>query len=130
MNHKKNYKNHWGFSLAQFLLFFPAIVWSGWVLTQLWGWFVVPLGVIPIGIWHAVALWSICSWLSGSSSVIIWLQLDKSEINQDQDDLEKKQKQDKANMKQTFIHFVSYYMIFPTIAWLFGKLYLYAMINF
>lgn len=28
----------------------------GWSVSLLWGWFVVPLGVRPIGMWHALGL--------------------------------------------------------------------------
>jgi hypothetical protein len=29
---------------------------SGWVLTVLWGWFLMPLGLPPVHLWHAVGL--------------------------------------------------------------------------
>ena len=39
------------------LAFFPVqIFWSGFVLSILWGWFVVPLGISAIGIAHAAGL--------------------------------------------------------------------------
>lgn len=30
-----------------------SMVWSGWVLSVLWGWFVVPLGLPPLALWAA-----------------------------------------------------------------------------
>lgn len=38
----------------------------GWVLSYLWLWFVVPLGVQPIGLWHAFGLSMMISMLTGS----------------------------------------------------------------
>jgi len=37
-------------------LFIPTIIFSGFVTAELWGWFVVPLGVPAIGIAHALGL--------------------------------------------------------------------------
>ena len=34
----------------------PLYFFSGWVLAKLWGWFVVPLGVVPITLAWAVGL--------------------------------------------------------------------------
>lgn len=38
------------------LLLIPAMAWDGFVISTLWSWFVVPLGVVPIGVWHAAGL--------------------------------------------------------------------------
>lgn len=29
---------------------------QGYILTSAWGWFIVPLGVVPIGFWHAYGI--------------------------------------------------------------------------
>ncbi|MFL1449421.1 hypothetical protein ACI77O_13570 [Pseudomonas tritici] len=45
-------------SAVQLLIitFGVVIFWGGYVANTLWGWFVVPLGVIEISYWHAVGL--------------------------------------------------------------------------
>ena len=45
-----------GGCLAVLVLFIPATIWSALVTSIIWGWFVVPLGVPPIGIAHAIGL--------------------------------------------------------------------------
>lgn len=37
---------------------------SAWVLTQMWGWFIVPLGVASIGMAHAWGLIILIHWLT------------------------------------------------------------------
>ena len=39
---------------------------SGWAISTLWAWFVVPLGVVAIGFWHALGL----------SCLIVFFKLD------------------------------------------------------
>lgn len=29
---------------------------NGWIVYVMWGWFVVPLGIVKIGVWHACGL--------------------------------------------------------------------------
>ncbi len=36
-----------------------SIAWTGYVMSVLWGWFIVPLGVIPITVWHAIGISSL-----------------------------------------------------------------------
>lgn len=38
------------------ITFGVTIFWGGYVASTLWGWFVVPLGVMAISYWHAVGL--------------------------------------------------------------------------
>lgn len=38
------------FVLGIVALYVPVAILRGWVLAKLWGWFVVPLGVVPITI--------------------------------------------------------------------------------
>ena len=39
-----------------FLWLVPGILLGGWTLMLLWGWFITPLGVASIGLFHAVGL--------------------------------------------------------------------------
>lgn len=34
----------------------PGNLLGGWVIMLLWGWFIAPLGVASIGLWHAIGL--------------------------------------------------------------------------
>lgn len=38
------------------LLTLPAVAWEGFVLSILWRWFLVPLGVAPVGVWAAAGI--------------------------------------------------------------------------
>jgi hypothetical protein len=42
-----------------------SVILDGWVLTRLWYWFVVPLGVRPLGVAQAIGLAVIVRWLTG-----------------------------------------------------------------
>jgi hypothetical protein len=42
-----------------------SIVFGGWVMSWLWAWFVVPLGVTQIGVAHAVGLMVVARCLTG-----------------------------------------------------------------
>ncbi|BCS42937.1 MULTISPECIES: hypothetical protein [Pseudomonas] len=48
--------------VATFVLY---IFWGGYVAATLWGWFVVPLGVMAITYWHAVGLTCVVGALVG-----------------------------------------------------------------
>jgi len=41
-----------------------ATLLKGIALISLWNWFVVPLGVMPIGFWHALGLSSLITYLT------------------------------------------------------------------
>ena len=43
-------------SIAFLALVPPLILWNSWILSVLWGWFVVPLGIPAIGVAHAFGL--------------------------------------------------------------------------
>lgn len=48
-------KNLMGCLLA--VLALPLLTaWAGFVISVLWGWFVVPLGAPAVGVWHAAGL--------------------------------------------------------------------------
>jgi hypothetical protein len=58
-----------------------AIVWIGWggfALAKLWGWFLVPLGVMPITWWHAGGLFSVQTLISGGGTTYAWIAALKS----------------------------------------------------
>lgn len=38
------------------LLVVPLAAWCGYVVSRLWTWFVVPLGVPHVGVWHAAGI--------------------------------------------------------------------------
>lgn len=42
--------------LAALILLVPTVMWGGYVVSVLWGWFIVPLGAPPVGIAHALGL--------------------------------------------------------------------------
>lgn len=49
-------------SLFNLLMVVPSFMWSGYVLTVLWAWFVVPtFGLAPLSIAAAVGLCAICN---------------------------------------------------------------------
>ena len=43
-------------SFLGLLLWVPLIIWDGLVVCKLWGWFIAPLGVTPIGIAQAIGI--------------------------------------------------------------------------
>lgn len=56
----------------------PLGILSGYVLQQLWGWFVVPVGLAPIGLWQANGIGTICALFAkatSSKSKPIWESL-------------------------------------------------------
>ncbi|WP_343177070.1 hypothetical protein [Pseudomonas sp. 4810-S13] len=52
----RNEENQMGVALGVVVAFALNIFWGGYVAATLWGWFVVPLGVMAITYWHAVGL--------------------------------------------------------------------------
>ena len=45
----------------------PVILGQAWILSVLWSWFVVPLGVIPIGTTHAAGITFLVHYLRGTT---------------------------------------------------------------
>jgi hypothetical protein len=43
-------------ALLLVLMLLPMILFQGWILSFLWGWFIVPLGVLPIRFWQAAGI--------------------------------------------------------------------------
>lgn len=56
------------FAILRITLILPQTAWSGYVLTILWSWFVVPLGVTSIGLWHAAGLMLLVGWMTKAPS--------------------------------------------------------------
>ncbi|WP_277594426.1 hypothetical protein [Pseudomonas chlororaphis] len=54
-----------GILLGIVTVFALFVFWAGYVVSTLWGWFVVPLGVVAINYWHAVGLMCIVSAFVG-----------------------------------------------------------------
>lgn len=56
--------------MAGFLSFLVILAvntfWGGFVAATLWGWFMVPLGVMAISFWHAVGLAALLNVYLGS----------------------------------------------------------------
>ena len=51
-------------TILSMVLITPLAVLRGWVLSILWGWFLVPVGVRPIGIAHAIGVSILISMLT------------------------------------------------------------------
>lgn len=52
------------YDAMELVFLLPCIIWSGFVFSNLWMWFVVPLGVIEIGTMHSAGFMLICRWLT------------------------------------------------------------------
>jgi len=53
---KDNKEDHWAIWLLALLLSVPSAILAGVVLSDLWEWFIHPLGVPAIGIAHAMGI--------------------------------------------------------------------------
>lgn len=60
--------NQMGVVLGVVAAFALYIFWGGYVAATLWGWFVVPLGVMAITYWHAVGLTCVVAAFAGVKS--------------------------------------------------------------
>jgi hypothetical protein len=57
-------------AIAFFALTLAALsIWSGYVLSILWGWFLVPMGAKQIGVAHAIGLAAIVNVFMGQRGV-------------------------------------------------------------
>ena len=54
--------------LVQLLIALLILPIDGWIIKLMWDWFIVPLGITPITVWHAVGLDIIFSYLMASIS--------------------------------------------------------------
>jgi hypothetical protein len=57
------------FGLLALALIPVSIAWRGFVIAKLWVWFVVPLGLAEIGMWHAAGLSALVAWVTDSSAL-------------------------------------------------------------
>lgn len=64
MTEKKDQPEKLADHVGILLLSVPFGLWSAFVLTKMWSWFVAPLDVQAIGLWHAAGLLLIVDWLS------------------------------------------------------------------
>ena len=56
INKKKTKEEEIIESLGALILFIPSILFSGWVVMLLWGWFIVPLGMPEVGLALALGI--------------------------------------------------------------------------
>jgi hypothetical protein len=70
-------------ALINFILGIASLVWSGFVISKLWGWFLVPLGVVSIGIFWGSGIHLTARALIGYGSADLSVAVEES------DDLEK-----------------------------------------
>ena len=54
--------------LSAFILLLFCCPWDGFVLSKLWGWFAVPLHVLPIGVWHAAGIIILFRFMRGAKT--------------------------------------------------------------
>jgi hypothetical protein len=52
-----------------FVLFWatPMIILRGWVITKLWGWFIIPFGIQPLTLPHAIGIGLILTFLTAQT---------------------------------------------------------------
>ena len=75
-------KTNWKLLAITLLLIAPTIMLRGYVLSQLWGWFILPLGAPQIDMWHACGVATFTSYLlnNGSTELIV-NSLDERDTN-------------------------------------------------
>ena len=49
--------------MIEILIGIPLTIWRAFVLTSLWLWFIVPIGVVQIGLFHMMGVSFICEML-------------------------------------------------------------------
>ena len=59
----------WFYLLFIAVTFIPRMIWSGYVATRLWTWFLVPLGLPVINIPFALGLTTTLALITGSSAI-------------------------------------------------------------
>lgn len=58
--------NHFFLAILALAISFFAGMFTAFVMTRLWSWFIVPLGVAPIGIFHAMGITGLLFLLTNS----------------------------------------------------------------
>ena len=64
----KDKETDWKLLVIVLLLVVPTIMLRGYVLTQLWAWFVVPFGAPQIALWHACGVSTFAALLFANPS--------------------------------------------------------------
>ena len=65
MTDKKNDDaDPWFVAFVYLVFMAPAVMYGAWVTSVVWGWFLVPLGLPVVGLWHAAGLNMIIGWLT------------------------------------------------------------------
>lgn len=65
-----------GYFFGCLLIFVVTPLFRGYVFTELWSWFLVPLGAVPIGKAHALGI-SLLLWLATTAGLKTQLDTDK-----------------------------------------------------
>ena len=56
------------YTLLTLVVAVPLAAWAGFVLSVVWAWFIVPLGVPAVGMWHAAGIKLTVGWLTQTIS--------------------------------------------------------------
>lgn len=83
----------------------PASLWYGWVMLQMWEWFVMPLGAPRISLAHAMALAMILH-------IVSW---------QSQNDLAKSEKTNEERFKHSMMELVFRPLVILIVGWILQK---------
>ena len=67
---KKENENAGIFALLGLILALPLAAWSGFVISKLWEWFVSPLGVPHLSVWHAAGVSVLIRLLTTDAAIL------------------------------------------------------------
>lgn len=84
-------------------LLLPAAAWYGFVVSRLWGWFVVPLGAPRIGVWFAAGLYTLARFVTQDTRAVT--------------------EEDDRTLGQKLGRAIAVVIIFPALTLLFGFIY-------
>lgn len=73
------------FAIVFLLNFVPVIMWRGWVLSLLWGWFVVRLGMPAVSIPEAIGVSLVLSYLTGTGHIAVAVEEMKEKTTEEND---------------------------------------------
>jgi hypothetical protein len=111
------------FTLA-LLSILPLAAWKGFVLTRLWTWFVVPLGMPGLSVWHAAGLGVLVGWLTDSAAIISALTSDEQDgQTSDEQDGQTSDEQDGQTSGGKLGHIIVIGLVGPLFAWVLGAVY-------
>lgn len=72
-------------ALIVFLNMVPVTMWRGWVLSILWSWFFVRLGLPGVSIPEAIGVSLVLSYLTGTGNIAVALEEVKDKTTNDDD---------------------------------------------